>query len=228
MNRIFVAFIVCLTLGTFSLMAQQSYRPDTSLTYPTFLRQCQEFTTRTADKIWVVNFWASFNTPSLYSLPRLKRLHESYKDKPVRFISISVDKNRQAWRNALMREQLPWEHLMLPGEEEYGFLRKAFKHRSFPAIFVVHLDGRIERVVDAKELQLVLAAQKDLQPDAEDFDEITDQNDPNRDYIEHEVISGESLYSLQRKYDVKWQEIQQFNKLPNTRIKPGQILKIPQ
>lgn len=227
MNRIIAAFIVCLTLGSSNLMAQQGYTPDTSLTYPTFLRQCQEFTTNSADRIWVVNFWASFNTPSLYSLPRLKRLYESYQGKPVRFISISVDKNRTAWRNALMREQLPWEQLILPGEEEYGFLRKAFKHRSFPAIFVVHLDGRIERVVDAQELQLVLARQENLQPKDDEMEDISDE-EGDRDYIEHEVVSGETLYSLQRKYNVKWEVIQKFNKLPNTRIKPGQVLKIPQ
>ncbi|MCI4670849.1 MAG: LysM peptidoglycan-binding domain-containing protein [Bacteroidia bacterium] len=227
MNRQIAALFFCLMFGSFLSKAQESYVPDTSLTYPTFLRQCQEFTTRSAEKIWVVNFWASFNTPSLYSIPRLKQLNESYEGKPIRFVSISVDKNRDAWKNALMRFKMPWEQLILPSDEEYAFLRKAFKHRSFPAIFVVHLDGRIERVVDAKELQLVLSNQKNLQPDEDDI--VIDEGiDDEQEYLEHEVVSGETLYSLQQKYKVKWQEIKKFNKLPNTRIKPGQILKIPQ
>jgi len=230
MNRIRLIAVLFFLLSAVPHFAQEVYEPDTTLEYTTFLRQCREFTTRSAEEYWVVNFWASYNTPSLYVLPKLKEVYDLYQGKDIRFISISVDRNQQSWENALMREKLPWEQLRLPGDSEYGYLRRAFKHRSFPAIFLVHLDGRIERVVDVKELKLILKNQTSLSPNSGLG---ADQGDPFQgdgllDYVEHKVRRGETLYSLQRQYDVKWQKIMEFNKLSSTQIKEGQILKIPQ
>jgi membrane-bound lytic murein transglycosylase D len=47
-------------------------------------------------------------------------------------------------------------------------------------------------------------------------------------YVTYKVQSGDSLYSISRKYPgVSAGALQQVNNLPNSNIKPGQLLKIP-
>ena len=48
------------------------------------------------------------------------------------------------------------------------------------------------------------------------------------DYISYKVKSGDSLYTISKKYPgVTAQVIQETNGLPNSDIRPGQVLKIP-
>lgn len=56
--------------------------------------------------------------------------------------------------------------------------------------------------------------------------------EPNRmssdqEYVLHHVKSGETLYSLGRKYDTPWHEIKSFNKIQSDALYEGQIVKIP-
>lgn len=227
-----VIIAVAVTLFTsLGLQAQSAFVADTSLTYTTFLRQCQEYTSGEDNPFWVVNFWASHNSASLSTLPDLKVLHDNLHMKPVRFISISVDKNRQAWENAIARNRLSWEQMFLPNDASYGFLRKAFKHRSFPALFLVHQDGRIQRMVNVAEMEQELSLLTNTRMDDEDsdipiFDEDDDVNEPG-EIILHEVKKGDTLYGISKEYKVKWQDIKKLNKLQSTTIREGQILKIP-
>ncbi|AXT62820.1 LysM peptidoglycan-binding domain-containing protein [Aquimarina sp. AD10] len=43
---------------------------------------------------------------------------------------------------------------------------------------------------------------------------------------EHEVINGDTLYSISRKYKISVEELKAFNKLVNNNIKVGQVLKV--
>jgi thiol-disulfide isomerase/thioredoxin len=236
MKRLTIITSLLFLAVAFSTSLKAQYMPDTNLTYTTFLRQCQQFTQEDQEEAWVVNFWASHNTPSLYSLPELKELYKEYKYKPVRFISISVDKNRESWEAALLRVQLPWEQLYLPNEAAYAFLRKAFKHRSFPAIFLVNPDGRIQRVVDVPELRLALERvsrplpNKPYEPyyPTEGSEDEPQEEPVNPAVVEHVVKSGDTLYSIYKKYGVPVAKIKSYNKLTSDVIKVGMVLKIPQ
>lgn len=235
--------------GTLSPV-QAQYTPDTSLTYTDFLRQCQQFVQEKPNQVWVVNFWASTNSRDRYALSGLKRVYQTFQYKPVRFISISVDKNRQAWLSAVERARLPWEQMFLPNLQDYNFLRKAFKHNSTPAIYVVHTTGQIQRVLDAEELQFELEQitrtlpNGPYQPDSP-LDEYAfeNENDPysiptpsptpqpapapaSGDWLYHTVRKGDTLFSLYRQYGVKPDVIRSINGLPDNTIKIGQRLKI--
>lgn len=60
-------------------------------------------------KVVVVNFWATWCGPCQEELPRLARLAASYADKPVVFVSISIDedKDRSKIPAVLTRLQVP-------------------------------------------------------------------------------------------------------------------------
>ncbi|MDR2389546.1 MAG: LysM peptidoglycan-binding domain-containing protein [Tannerellaceae bacterium] len=67
-------------------------------------------------------------------------------------------------------------------------------------------------------LPAVVANPKPQQPTAEAINE----------YVTYKVKSGDSLYSISRKYPgISVATIQKANNLPNSNIRPGQLLKIP-
>jgi len=50
---------------------------------------------------------------------------------------------------------------------------------------------------------------------------------PSSDSIEYVVQSGDSLYSIAKKYGITARELQQYNNLPSTLLSIGQVLLIP-
>ena len=50
---------------------------------------------------------------------------------------------------------------------------------------------------------------------------------PSSNVIEYVVQSGDSLYSIAKKYGVTARELQEYNNLPSTLLNIGQVLKIP-
>ncbi|RMG67820.1 MAG: LysM peptidoglycan-binding domain-containing protein [Bacteroidetes bacterium] len=240
--KLFGTILLMSALLTVQPLSGQTYRPDTSLTYSAFLKQCQYFTQRQRKEVWVVNFWASWNGASLYTLPQLKALQADFRLKPVRFVSISVDKRRSYWEQRLPQYELPWEQLFLPDESDYEFLKTAFRHNSLPAIFLVNAQGQIRRMRDVEDLrqQLTQAARtlpdEPYQPVGETVIAVNDpvevpepeapRGDENGAWITHKVENGETLYSLYRRYGVPVEEIRQNNGMTGNTIKVGQVLKI--
>ncbi|MDX2248505.1 MAG: LysM peptidoglycan-binding domain-containing protein [Bacteroidia bacterium] len=227
------------------------YAPDTSLTYSTFLKECQDFARSGRQEVWVVNFWASYNGASLYSLPDLKRVYDEYRNKPVRFVSISVDKVRSNWEKRLPQYDMPWEHLFLPSESDYTFLKNAFAHNSLPGIFLVNPRAQVQRVHDTNELRTSLSMETQNLPNrpwqpngiSPEYDEpatpIREEKtasaansksdaDISGGWMMHTVQPSETLFSLYRKYGVSVSEIKRINGLTTNTIKVGQKLRIKQ
>ena len=234
----------------------QTYEPNTSLTYSTFLKQCQSFTKSVQEEVWVVNFWNTQKS-SLDSFTGLKQVYEEFKYKPIRFISISKERNRSIWINLLSYPEIqpPWEQLMVASGSDYDFLTKAFRHNSLPAIFVVNQQGQVQRVRDTDHLRSVLIPMAKSLPDrpyrpiaSKDIPEDQGQpdNDPNSsnatdegqgsqanpgdgsqtNWVTHTVRKGETLYRLQVRYGVKVETIKSLNGLKSNSIQAGQVLKI--
>lgn len=59
-------------------------------------------------KYVLLDFWASWCTPCVAEFPHLKELYNKYKDKNFEILSVSIDKNNQAWLNGLQKQALPW------------------------------------------------------------------------------------------------------------------------
>lgn len=241
------SLLICL-LSFQPLSAQ--YLPDTSLTYESFLRQCRKFSELPREEVWVVNFWASWNTLSLEQIPQIKTARLRYVNKPVRFISISIDKDRTVWESMLDYYQIPWENMFLPSESDYSFLKRAFKHNALPALYIVNQGGNITRIMDmdnfyrtmdqqTRELpnqpysgfSEIATAKPNLPPPAPTGDTsptqpAVDSGTVQNGWVMHKVLPGETLFSLYRKYDVKVELIKQRNGMTSNTIKVGQVLKI--
>lgn len=193
-------------------------------------------------------------------IPDLKDARLRYSNKPIRFVSISIDKDRSVWENAMRQLEIPWEQLLISSTPDYEFLKRAFQHRSFPAVFIVNSNGRIRRSLDMEDFDRVLAGLsgglpnrpyqsqvsfssgtgsikpgRDItaspnpvvsDPVSTDEARTTPTGDINDGWLMHTVKTGETLFSLYRKYGVKVAEIKSNNSLSSNTIKVGQVLKI--
>lgn len=254
MNKLFKTFaLLAIFSGSVQLFAQD-YSPDVSLTYPVFLDQCINFKDQPQKQAWVVFFWASWNSKSLYEISTLQSLHQTYQGKPVRFVSVSVDKIRSKWEKVLKSSstRMPWEHLLIEREDDLNFLKRAFPHKSMPGMFVVKPDGMIHQAINSNELTDLLQEatsslpNKPLQasntssapsgsssapasvPIADNSSNPATSVPPasSSSWATHTVKSGETLFSLYRKYQVPVSEIKRVNGLTSNNIRIGQVLKI--
>lgn len=130
-------------IGLAQPLAGQPMVPDTSLNYETFLNECINFKQTQGREAWVVFFWASWNSKSLYDLPQLQNLKSAYANKPIRFVSVSEDKEVGRWVNAIRQYEIPGEHLIVPRTTQLSNLKRAFPYNSLPGIFLVSRDGKV-------------------------------------------------------------------------------------
>ncbi|MFN0204417.1 MAG: LysM peptidoglycan-binding domain-containing protein [Bacteroidia bacterium] len=243
--RKFTFLWVCLIGFIGQIQAQKptdnapAFTPDTSLTYNDFLQQCVAFKKRdNVQEVWAVQFWASSSSKSLSDMVRLKQMAVKYKNKPVRFISVSTDKNVAAWNSAMLQAKAPWEQMRISNEKDYDFIKRAFKHNSIPALFVVYKNGQVKRMDTTSDLGKEIADEAKSLPDGAYKKPIILPDPPKEppkpkfvpiDYtgwVVHVVTKGETLYSIAQRYNMSITELQTNNDLSNTMINVGQKLKV--
>lgn len=65
-------------------------------------------------KLVYLDFWATWCGPCRREIPHLKQLKNEYKGKPVAFIAISVDDDKEAWEKMVKSEKLDGIQLYAP------------------------------------------------------------------------------------------------------------------
>lgn len=77
-------------------------------------------------KYLLIDFWASWCGPCRANNPLLKEMYNLYKDKGLELLSISVDTDSNAWKKAIIKDELHWTH----GSDlkEYGNNGVAFNY----------------------------------------------------------------------------------------------------
>lgn len=208
--------------------AQSPYKPDTSLTYDRFLQQCIQFKRETRQEVWVVSFWASWDNKWENYAFRLKDIHKRFADKPIRFVSISIDQNEDSWYKSLFAYRMDWEQLVISNQTDLSFIKRAFPFDGIPSIFVVSPDGSIRRRNQLADLEneleyhsSYLGVAPPTKPVAEEKPKPETQS-----WLTHKVQKGETLYRIFVRYGVSVDEIKRINNLSNNSIVPGQVLKI--
>lgn len=94
-------------------------------------------------KVVLVDFWASWCKPCRNENPNLVRTYEQYKDKGFTIYSVSLDKELDAWVNAIKQDNLAWQY----HGSNLAFwncpVARQYNVSSIPAAFLVDQNGNI-------------------------------------------------------------------------------------
>ncbi len=95
-----------------------------------------------ANKVTLVDFWASWCGPCRAEMPAVKAAYEAYKDKGFGIVGVSLDNNKEAWLAAIKNLGMEWVHLSdLQGWNCAG--AKLYGVNSIPATVLIAQDGTI-------------------------------------------------------------------------------------
>jgi thiol-disulfide isomerase/thioredoxin len=103
-------------------------------------------------KVVLLDFWASWCGPCRHNNPSLVKLYERYKDKGFEIFSVSIDKDKSDWKQAILQDGLTWTQVIdqqgwyAPSTINYGV-------DAIPASFLLDRQGVVKAVnKDGREL----------------------------------------------------------------------------
>jgi thiol-disulfide isomerase/thioredoxin len=98
-----------------------------------------------ANKLTLVEFWASWCGPCRMEMPKYYELYGQYKDKGMGFIAVSMDNRRDMWLKAIEQDGFDIHHVSeLKGQ--YGDDMRRFEIKGIPANMLVDNTGKIVAV----------------------------------------------------------------------------------
>ncbi|WP_160716036.1 TlpA disulfide reductase family protein [Chitinophaga solisilvae] len=110
--------------------------PDTSARLVSFKKL------RAASKYILIDFWASWCAPCRANSPALQALYRQYKPLQLEIAGISLDENKNSWKEIIQQEQMPGVQLSdLKGMN--GRYPQLFGIRSIPAYLLIDASGRL-------------------------------------------------------------------------------------
>lgn len=94
-------------------------------------------------KYVLLDFWASWCGPCRRENPNVVRLHKKYKNRGFTIFSVSLDKKRSDWLNAIKKDQLSWKNHVCDFDGWDSFIASVYKVRSIPFTVLLDKKGKI-------------------------------------------------------------------------------------
>ena len=93
-------------------------------------------------KLLFIDIWATYCPDCRKELPALEALQEDYKTEPITFVSISVDRDKEAWKAMVKEKKLCGIHLYASPETKELF-KELYDLRSIPRYMLIDEKGNI-------------------------------------------------------------------------------------
>ena len=93
-------------------------------------------------KVTIVDFWASWCGPCRQENPNVVAIYKELHSKGLNIIGVSLDKDAKAWKDAIAKDKLTWNHVSnLKFWDEP--IAAQYKVESIPATFILDASGNI-------------------------------------------------------------------------------------
>ena len=93
-------------------------------------------------KVVYLDFWASWCGPCIREVPYAKELKKRFKDEEnLVFLYISIDEDKEAWRNTVRNREIEGVHLNVRGR--YHEVPSSYNVSSIPTYYIIDRDGVI-------------------------------------------------------------------------------------
>ncbi|AQX02228.1 TlpA family protein disulfide reductase [Elizabethkingia anophelis] len=89
-----------------------------------------------------IDLWATWCGPCINEIPYLKNLEKSFENKAIKFVSISIDRDTNSWKNFVKKKQLGGVQLYADGEFDSKIMKDYFI-TSIPHFILIGRDGKI-------------------------------------------------------------------------------------
>jgi len=93
-------------------------------------------------KYVMLDFWASWCQPCRQENPNVVKMYHKYKDKNFTILSVSLDKDAVAWKQAVIADGLTWTHASELRDFESPTVR-LYQVEAIPASFILDPNGKI-------------------------------------------------------------------------------------
>lgn len=93
-------------------------------------------------KIVLIDFWASWCGPCRAENPNVVKLYDKYKNKGFEILGVSLDRDKNAWLNAIEKDKLTWLHI---SDLQFwqSIAAKTYQIQAIPATYLVDKQGTI-------------------------------------------------------------------------------------
>jgi thiol-disulfide isomerase/thioredoxin len=134
-----------LVLAAACLWAAGCYRPPPITLQPVTFDEFQRRLEASRGHIVVVDIWATWCVPCIERFPRMVEMHQRYRDRGVRFVSLSVDNREdkaavEEARRFLQKQKAAFDNYLLDENILQAF--EKLDIQGIPAVFLYDRAGR--------------------------------------------------------------------------------------
>lgn len=91
----------------------------------------------------LLDFWAAWCAPCRKANRKLVKIYEKYKASGFTIYSVSLDTNTDAWKQAILMDQMPWAYQVCEPEGFKGHYANVYRVDYLPDNYLIDKKGKI-------------------------------------------------------------------------------------